>query len=97
MKAICACGFEFFAEFVRGVCPKCGQVVEMIRAVAVPAIVSRFYVMPSLCGDPDKVWMQHEAGEAGDFSRLEFVEALAAGMATGQVDDMLERFFWENF
>lgn len=62
-----------------------------------PAIVSRFLVMPSLCGDPDKVWLQSESGEGGDFSRPEFETALGAGMAAGQVDEMLTRFFWGNF
>lgn len=62
-----------------------------------PAIISRFKVMPSPGGNPDKVWMMAETGEAGDFCRHEFEAALGAGMASGQVDEMLERFFWENF
>ena len=33
MKARCSCDFEFFAEFTRSVCPKCGEPVEVIRAV----------------------------------------------------------------
>lgn len=103
MKAICRCGHTFYSEFTQCVCPKCGAEITLILGVngyggsMTPAIVSRFFVMPSPCGDPDKIWMKSETGEAGNFCRAEFEAALGAGMASGQVDEMLDRFFWENF
>lgn len=103
MKAVCKCGFTFFSEFTACICPKCGTAITLILGLnscggcMSPAIVSHFYVMPSLGGDPEKIWMRCASGEAGDFWRHEFEAALGAGMATGQVDEMLERFFWENF
>lgn len=62
-----------------------------------PAIVSRFYVAPAVSGNPDKVWLRCQSGEGGDFCRHEFEAVLGAGLECGQVDEMLERFFWENF
>ena len=103
MKAICECGYTFFSESTRCVCPKCGADIKLILGLdgyggsVTPAIVSRFYVMPSPSGDPDKVWMKSESGEAGDFSRHEFEVALGAGLSSGAVDEMLFQFFWENF
>lgn len=103
MKAICSCGFTFFSESTQCVCPKCGADITMILGLngyggnMAPAIVSMFFVMPSPCGDRNKIWMRSASGESGDFSREAFEEALRNGLASGTVDESLNRFFWENF
>lgn len=47
--------------------------------------------------NPAKVWIQSPTGEGGDFCRVEFEAAVAAGELCGDVAGAVERFFWENF
>lgn len=101
MKAVCGCGFEFYTEFARGViCPRCGAVVALIKVMGVvmPEMVPDGWVVgPSVCGRADRVWLGSPTGEGGDFDREEVEAVMTAGFATGEMGDMLERFFWENF
>lgn len=44
-----------------------------------------------------QVWIYSSSGEAGMFDAEEFNLVLTAARLTGDVQEMVGRFFWENF
>lgn len=83
-----------------------GQVYELIDILATASkgvrqllLLSRlrFTVRSAMCGDPGKVWLTCETGEGDDFCRAGFEAAMRQGLAEGDLNGAIDRFFWENF
>lgn len=56
-----------------------------------------WWIGPAVSGRDDKVWINCPDGEGGDFCRAEFEAVLTSGFVTGDMEQAISRFFWENF